>query len=296
MSGKDKLLQYLDSVGIDALFLIRESFLGYKYRKSNNKLYETDAVIPTQLIRLYYSLNPSNVEFDNMKKSFINKYVKNESKLEGVNDEEIHGKQEIAGFADMYEYLHTDEVDENFSFYTLKDLHKKLFSHAKYPDCAGQFRNIDVYLPGTGNELSEWSTIWYELRKLDPEILYLHEQAKIVKEKCDPDELLEFLDRCVELKCKLIKIHPFLDGNGRTIRAFTNKLLEDSGLPPIYIKSNERSEYHKAINLANNENDYTKIKSFYRYKICDSIIELDINERVKKDNKAKVKVKDITNK
>jgi hypothetical protein len=41
------------------------------------------------------------------------------------------------------------------------------------------------------------------------------------------------------------------------------------------------------MNKANNENDYTDIKNFYRYKICDSIIELDINNKVREE-------KDIT--
>lgn len=77
----------------------------------------------------------------------------------------------------------------------------------------------------------------------------------------------------------------FADGNGRTIRGFINKLLEDVNLPPIYIKATERTEYHKAMNLANNEGDYSDIKNFYRYKICDSIIELDINDTVRKYNK-----------
>lgn len=39
------------------------------------------------------------------------------------------------------------------------------------------------------------------------------------------------------------------------------------------------------MNLANNEGDYSDIKNFYRYKICDSIIELDINDTVRKYNK-----------
>ena len=35
------------------------------------------------------------------------------------------------------------------------------------------------------------------------------------------------------------------------------------------------------MNKANNDDDYTSITNFYLYKICDSIIELDINERMK---------------
>lgn len=85
------------------------------------------------------------------------------------------------------------------------------------------------------------------------------------------------------LNKKLTKVS-FADGNGRTIRGFINKLLEDAGLPPIYIKANERTEYHLAMNKANNEENYDFIKGFYRYKVCDSIIELDINERIKAEN------------
>lgn len=35
------------------------------------------------------------------------------------------------------------------------------------------------------------------------------------------------------------------------------------------------------MNKANNEGNYDYIKGFYRYKVCDSIIELDINNRIK---------------
>ena len=32
------------------------------------------------------------------------------------------------------------------------------------------------------------------------------------------------------------------------------------------------------------DGDYSEIKNFYRYKICDSIIELDINERLRRES------------
>ena len=35
--------------------LIKESFLGYKYRKMEHKLYDSDKDIPIKLIRLYYT-------------------------------------------------------------------------------------------------------------------------------------------------------------------------------------------------------------------------------------------------
>ncbi|MBQ9018872.1 MAG: Fic family protein [Bacilli bacterium] len=290
-----QIIQYvLEKAGVNIPFIIKEAFLGYKYRKKNKILYEDDASVATELIRMYYALNPGEIEFDNLRKSFIKKYVKNESEIEGVNDLDIHGKQEIAGLQDMYEYLFSDNLKENFNIYTLCDLNKKLFSYAPFPEYAGEYRTHDAYLPGTGVPLSEWRYIFREIRELSPIIDHLLDRAQLVKELCDSDELLKFLDACVELEVALIKIHPFPDGNGRTVRAFINKLLSDAGLPAIYIKSNERTEYHNAMNDALINEDYTHIKSFYRYKVCDSIIELDINDRLKKEKDEKPKQKKKT--
>ena len=41
----------------------------------------------------------------------------------------------------------------------------------------------------------------------------------------------------------------------------------------------------KAMNKALLEDDYSDIKNFYRYKVCDSIVELDINDRVSERNR-----------
>lgn len=278
MSAGEALLK----MGVDPLFIIQETFLGYKYRKREKKLYETDSDIPANLIRIYYGLTNERMPFDTLKKAFITHYINNESKLEGLETDNIHSKVEIQGLGKMYEYIHSDDIDYMFNIYTLKELHQKLFSLTKYPEYAGEFRKIDVYLPGTGTELSEWRDVRNHLNELDTEVQNLVEMSKLIKQTQNVDALFEYINRCVVLKCKIIKIHPFIDGNGRVTRGFINKLFEMVGLPPIYIKPNERTEYHKAMNLANNEKSYQSIQNFYLYKICDSIIELDINERIKK--------------
>lgn len=284
---KQEIIKILNSVGVDSDFLISETFLGYKQRKKEHKLYTDDANIPTQLIKLYYALGPSTITFDNMKKAFITKYASNESKIEGVNDTNIHNSIEVKGLRKMYEYIHSDDIEYMFDVYTLCELHRQLFSYTEFPEYAGLFRNFDVYLPGTGTELSEWDMIRPTLNEIDKEVQELRRIAPIIRRNNDINGLMSYLDRCVIVGCRLIKVHPFSDGNGRTIRGFVNKLFEDIGLPPIYIKTNERFEYHTAMNKANNEGDYTEIKAFYRYKVCDSIIELDINERVNKNSPKK---------
>ena len=57
---------------------------------------------------------------------------------------------------------------------------------------------------------------------------------------------------------RFVWIHPFFDGNGRTVRLIFNLLLMREGFPPAIILKNDRKKYYDALNLANN-GDYSKI-------------------------------------
>ncbi len=50
---------------------------------------------------------------------------------------------------------------------------------------------------------------------------------------------------------KLAWIHPFFDGNGRTVRLAMNLLLMRKGFPPAIILKNDRKKYYEALNQAN---------------------------------------------
>ncbi|XP_044256971.1 protein adenylyltransferase Fic [Tribolium madens] len=50
---------------------------------------------------------------------------------------------------------------------------------------------------------------------------------------------------------KLVDIHPFVDGNGRTSRLIMNLILLRGGYPPIMILKEQRDRYYDALNVAN---------------------------------------------
>ncbi|WGK94409.1 MULTISPECIES: Fic family protein [Flavobacterium] len=82
------------------------------------------------------------------------------------------------------------------------------------------------------------------------------------------DELIDFINtnplqlNDIELATifhhKLVWIHPFFDGNGRTVRLSMNLLLMRNGFPPAIILKNDRKKYYEALNQANNGN-YQKL-------------------------------------
>lgn len=82
------------------------------------------------------------------------------------------------------------------------------------------------------------------------------------------DELIDFVNSIpldlndIELATvfhhKLVLIHPFFDGNGRTVRLAMNLLLMRKGFPPAIILKNDRKKYYEALNQANSGN-YQKL-------------------------------------
>lgn len=57
---------------------------------------------------------------------------------------------------------------------------------------------------------------------------------------------------------RFVWIHPFFDGNGRTVRLVFNLFLMQAGFPPAIILKNDRKKYYEALNQANN-GDYSKL-------------------------------------
>ena len=56
---------------------------------------------------------------------------------------------------------------------------------------------------------------------------------------------------------ELVKIHPFVDGNGRTSRLFMNLVFMNHGYNPVIIKKENRLEYYEALDKAHTTGNYT---------------------------------------
>ncbi|XP_041792588.1 protein adenylyltransferase FICD [Chelmon rostratus] len=60
---------------------------------------------------------------------------------------------------------------------------------------------------------------------------------------------------------KLVYVHPFVDGNGRTSRLLMNLVLMQARYPPVTIRKEQRAEYYAALDTAN-EGD---VRPFIRF-------------------------------
>ncbi len=58
------------------------------------------------------------------------------------------------------------------------------------------------------------------------------------------------MERAARVHSDLVKIHPFVDGNGRTSRLLMNLELMKAGFPPAIIKVEQRLDYYQSLDAA----------------------------------------------
>ena len=266
-----------DNVVIKALF---ETII---HALKNNEL-ESIGNLPIYAIDKYYSKRERH--FDLLQENFIEKYVNNESLVENV-----HTQEEKTGLKQVYEYIYSNYNDSNIDINYLLKLHEILYSKAPFPEAGGKFRTEPARLAGTVISLYPWEEIRNAVYSTNKWLNSIIKESEVVCQQNSIENIINYIDECLKLKCHLIQIHPFSDGNGRTIRAFINKLFILAGIPPIYVHAKEKETYHNAMFKAINENDFSDLNYFYLVKICQSIYELSINPN--RDLKRKTDFKKI---
>lgn len=226
--------------------------------------------LPKYAIDQYYSKGDKH--FDLLRENFIDEYVDHESTIEGV-----HNNIEKEGLKAVYEFIFSNSNDQDIDINFIKQLHKILYSKAPFPEAGGKFRTEPARLNGAVISICPWENIEEEMQKTNKWVNKIIKESAKIQENYNIDNLFAYIEECLKLNCHLIQIHPFFDGNGRTIRAFTNKLFILAGIPPIYIHPEEKKHYHIAMEKAITQNDFSSITHFYHIKICQSIYELGIN-------------------
>ena len=137
------------------------------------------------------------------------------------------------------EYLY-ELVDKNkkhtFSEMLIRNLHQIIIQETD-KEWAGKYRNANVIIGGAKHTPPDALEVPKEMRDL---IKWLNSQ----KNKVNTVELSALLHH------KLVHIHPFFDGNGRTSRLAMNLLLMQAGYPLVVILKNDRKKYYDVLSKA----------------------------------------------
>ena len=142
---------------------------------------------------------------------------------------------------DCYEFIKTYTGEFNQKF-VLK-IHRLLTKNTKCT-IVGKYRDHDVRISGSDWIPPSYKKIREEMRKLFQ--WYYYERKKL-----HPVEL------GVLLHNKLVRLHPFSDGNGRTARVVMNWILMKKKFPMFYVELKDKIKYYKAIEEGDKGKDET---------------------------------------
>ena len=126
-------------------------------------------------------------------------------------------------------------IDDNkeLTEFDIKNLHAIVLKGID-DENAGRYRTENVIISGATHIPPE-SIIVPELME---KLIYRYDEWK---EKYHPIVVAALLH------AEFVKIHPFIDGNGRTARLLMNFEVMKNGYPPIIIKTEERHKYYDAL-------------------------------------------------
>ena len=126
--------------------------------------------------------------------------------------------------------------------WTIKTLHQLVLKNID-ADNAGRYRDVNVLISGAEHR--------------PPQALQVPEQMSAFTNWCSTEaQALHPIERSARVHGEFVKIHPFVDGNGRTSRLLMNLELMKAGFPATVIEVAQRLDYYQALDHAHCTGDY----------------------------------------
>jgi|SRR3989344_3413239 len=158
----------------------------------------------------------------------------------------LEAKNHYEALEYLYSLVEKDN-SQNISEYLIRNLHKLVTAETD-KEWAGNYRNSNVIIVGSEHTPPDAFRVPIVMGDL---IKWLRENQK----KLHPIELAAIFHH------KLVFIHPFFDGNGRTARLAMNLLLMQKSYPMAVMLKNDRKKYYQTLSRAD-EKDYAPFVRF----------------------------------
>jgi len=139
----------------------------------------------------------------------------------------------------LYELI-SKESKPTISEHLIREIHSMVVKKTE-EEFAGKYRNSNVFIGGANHTPPDALRVPSDMKNL---ISWFSEERK----KTHIVELSALLHH------KLVYIHPFFDGNGRTARLVMNITLMRAGFPLVVILKNDRKKYYRVLSQADKGN------------------------------------------
>ena len=147
----------------------------------------------------------------------------------------LEAKDHHAALQYLYELIEKGK-QHTMSERLIRSFHQ-LITRETDKEWAGVYRNANVIIGGADHTPPDALEVPQEMRKF---IEWIKNNKKS----------LHIIELAALLHHKLVYIHPFFDGNGRTARLTMNLLLLQQGFPLVIILKNDRKKYYNVLSKA----------------------------------------------
>lgn len=151
-----------------------------------------------------------------------------------IGGKELREIYEVVNNKNAYDYIkvlkhQNQEITEN----VIKDIHEKVSQNIFQ---GGIYRNTNVRISGASFTPPNWENVRYLMKWFISDL-----RLKEIDNELNPIEISAWIH------AEFVRIHPFIDGNGRTVRLLLNYSLIRYGFLPINIEAKEKSIYYETL-------------------------------------------------
>lgn len=158
----------------------------------------------------------------------------------------LEAKDHYAAITYLYEIIEHGS-EQSVSQVFIRNLHKLVVRETEQEE-AGSYRKTNVMITGSDHKPPEASEV---SSAMDDFISWIRNNQK----------KLHTIELAAIVHHKIVFIHPFTDGNGRTARLIMNLFLLHEGYPLVVVLKNDRGKYYRTLVQAD-KGDY---KPFIRF-------------------------------
>lgn len=225
---------HFDSIDFNSIDEKKESINSHRPFSSNMKKQLKDQLV------IEWTYNSNAIEGNTLTLSETKVVLENGITIKGKplkhHLEAINHKEAIEFIEDLV------SKDTILTEYDIKSIHYLILKEIDSKN-AGKYRGENVFISGATHIPPNYISVPFEMQKMI--------------ERYKAWENLHPIVRACYLHGEFVKIHPFIDGNGRTARLLLNFELMKYGYPPVVIKNENRAEYYDSLDKAHTTNDYT---------------------------------------
>lgn len=158
----------------------------------------------------------------------------------------LEAKDHHAALEFLYDLI-SHEAQPTLSEHLLKSFHQLVVKKTE-EEFAGHYRTGNVIIGGSDH--------------IPPDALQVPNQMnKLMSWFAKNQKTLHSVELAAMFHHKLVKIHPFFDGNGRTARLMMNIILMRAGYPLAILLKNDRKKYYRVLDRAD-QGEYVPLVRF----------------------------------